>query len=104
MQKYILGKVIDDDKANNVKDIEGVEKVVWGFIIAFYKSHWNSFLVDSTNRSFRNNVKSKFSPQIIKETNTNKSKNSVNTLYVSPLPPPILAKIAKEVNEISKYF
>ena len=27
-----------------------------------------------------------------------------NTSYVSPLPPPILAKTAKEVNEISKYF
>jgi len=62
------------------------------------------FLTDSTNRSFRNNIKFKFSPQIIKKNNSNKGKNSVNTLYISLLPPPILAKMAKEVNEISKYF
>ena len=60
--------------------------------------------VDDTNKSFRNNVKSKFSPQIIKETNTNKSKNTANTLYISPLLSPIPAKTAKEINEISKYF
>ena len=61
-------------------------------------------MVDGTNRSFRNNIKSKLSPQIIKENNTNISKKLANTLYVSSLPPPILAKTVKEVNEISKYF
>ena len=31
-------------------------------------------------------------------------KNTVKPTYVSPLPPPILAKISKEVNKISKFF
>jgi len=104
MQKYILGKSINSDEANNVKDIEGVRKVAWRFITAFYESHWNGLLVDGTNRSFRNNIKSKFSPQIIKENNSNKDENLVNTLYIFSLSSPILAKTTKEINEIFKYF
>ena len=96
--------MIDGNKANNVKNLEGVRKAAWEFITALYESYWNSLLVDGTNRFFRNNIKSKFSPQIIKKNNFNKGKNLVNTLYVSPLPHPIPAKIAKEVNKIFKYF
>ena len=29
MQKYILDKAIDGDKANNVKDLEGIRKGAW---------------------------------------------------------------------------
>ena len=61
-------------------------------------------MVDSTNRSFKNNIKSKFSPQANKESSTPKSKNTGNSSYVSPLSPLILAKLAKKVNKISKYF
>jgi len=61
-------------------------------------------MVDGTNRSFRNNIKSKFSPQANKELSTPKCKNTGNSSYVSPLSPPILVKSAKEVNKISKYF
>ena len=39
MQKYILNKSIEGDKANNVKDLEGIGKVTWGFISALYKSY-----------------------------------------------------------------
>jgi len=53
---------------------------------------------------FRNNIKSKFSPQIAKEPTNPRNKNAVNTSYVSSLPPSILAKTANEVNKISKYF
>jgi len=61
-------------------------------------------MVDSTNRLFRNNIKSKFNPQVAKEPTNPKSQNAVNTLYVSSLPPPILVKTTNEINEISKYF
>ena len=83
MQKYILGKLINDDKANNVKDLESVRKAAWEFITALYESYWNDLLVDGTNRFFRNNVKSKFSLQIIKKNNSNKGKNLVNTSSTS---------------------
>ena len=53
---------------------------------------------------FRSKVKSKFNPQITKILVNNKGKESVKPTYISFLPPPILAKTPKEVNEISKYF
>ena len=61
MEKYILSKSIDGNKANNIKDFEGLGKAVWRFITALYLSQWDSLTVDGTNQSFRNNVKSKFS-------------------------------------------
>ena len=103
MQNYILSKSIEGNKANNIKDLEGVSKVAWG-ILTFYEFHWDGLMVDGTNRSFRNNVKSKFSPQANKESSTPKGKNTSNSSYISPLSPPILAKSAKKVNKISKYF
>ena len=54
--------------------------------------------------SFRNKVKSKFSPQIIKAPINVKDKELVKPIYISSLSPPILAKLLKEVNKISKYF
>ena len=104
MQRYILGKAIEGNKANDIKDLKGVGKATWGFILALYKSHWDNLMVDSTNISFRNNIKSKFSLQVNKELTNSKGKNIVNHSYVSSFPPPISAKSAKEVNEISKFF
>jgi len=104
MQNYILSKSIEGDKTNNIKDLKEVSKAAWGFISAFYKSHWDSLMVDGTNRSFRNNVKLKFSPQANKELSTPKGKNTGNSSYISSLSPPIPVKSAKEVNKISKYF
>lgn len=104
MHKYILGKSIESNKANSVKDLEGVSKAAWGFISSLYKAHWDSLVVDNTNMSFRNKVKSKFSLQIVKELSNNKGKNSVKPSYVFSLPPPIQTKFLKEVNKISKFF
>jgi len=104
MQRYILGKTINGNKANNIKDLKGVGKVVWRFISALYDSYWDNLMVDSTNRSFKNNIKSKFSPQIAKELTNPKSKNIENSSYVSSLSSPIPAKTAKEINKILKYF
>jgi len=54
--------------------------------------------------SFRNKVKSKFNPQISKPIVNNKDKDTVKPTYVSLLSLPLLAKLPKEVNKISKYF
>jgi len=100
MEKYILGKSIDSTKANDIKDFEGLGKVVWGFILAFYSSQWDN----GTNCTFRNNVKYKFSPQVVKETTKSKLPNIFQSSYILTIPSPIPAKLAKEVNKISKYF
>jgi len=39
MQKYILSKAIESDKANNIKDLEDVGKVAWGFIFSLYEAY-----------------------------------------------------------------
>jgi len=61
-------------------------------------------MVNSTNRSFRSNVKSKFSPQVVKESAKPKESTATCSPYVSSLPPIIPAKSAKKINEILKYF
>jgi len=41
MQKYILNKSIEENKANNVKDLVGIGEVAWKFISALYKFYWD---------------------------------------------------------------
>ena len=60
--------------------------------------------MDNSKTSFRNKVKSKFNPQVPWVPVNNKDKETVKPTYISSLSLPILAKIPKEVNEISKYF
>jgi len=103
MHKYILGKTIDGNKANSVKDLKSVGKAAWNFISLIYKAHWDSLIVDGSNMSFRNKVKAKFSPQISKMPVNVKDKEVTKSTYVSPLLSPILAKFPKKINEISKY-
>jgi len=57
MCKYILGKTINSDKANDIKDLEDIGKVAWEFISAIYEAYWDSLFVDSSKMSFRNKVK-----------------------------------------------
>ena len=99
MRKYILGKSIDNNKANNIQDLVSVSKATWEFLLAFYKSYWDNLFVDDSNTTFRNKVKSKFSPQVIQPQTNNKGKEMVKPTFVSTLPP-----LPKKVNEISKYF
>ena len=104
IQKYILGKTIEGSEANNVKDLEGISKVAWEFISSLYKVYWDSLIVDNSNTLFRNMVKSKFSPQVVKTLSNSKGKNIVKLASIFSISPPIPAKSLKEVNEISKFF
>ena len=62
MQKYIAGKSIDSDKANNIKDLNGMGKAIWEFISIIYKSHWDALYINNNNTTIRSKIKSKFSP------------------------------------------
>ena len=70
MGKYIRGKSINNDP-NNIKDFEGVDKMVWEFLSSIYNSHWNSLYINNTNTTFRNKVSSKFTSQVSKDLNIN---------------------------------
>ena len=104
MCKYILGKSIESNKANEVEDFKGIGKAMWEFVSAIYESHWDNFFVDNNNMTFRSKVRSKFNLQVNKLQESNKGKETMKPTFVSSLPPPILAKSPKEVNEVSKYF
>ena len=62
MQKYILGKSIKSDKANNVGDFKNMDKAMWEFISAIYELHWDNFFIDDNKLTFRSKVKLKFNP------------------------------------------
>ena len=64
IRKFIAGKSINGNKANNLKDLNGMGKAIWEFISIVYNSHWNSLYVDNNNTTFRSKVKFKFSPQV----------------------------------------
>ena len=73
-----------------------------------YQSGWDSLYTDNKSKTLRKNISSKFTPRIIFSP-TQKSNKSVPkptpALIDKISPPPLLpAKMAKEVNVISKYF
>jgi len=105
MQKFIAGKSINGDKANDLKDLNGMDKAIWEFIYMVYDSHWDSPYVDDNNTTFRSKVKFKFSPQVKNiQPLVNKGKEVAKLFFVSVILPSILAKLNKEVKEISKFF
>ena len=104
MRKCMLGKAIESNGANDIEDLNGMGKALWEFISAIYDSHWDNLFMDNNKTTFRNKVKSQFSPQVSKPKVSLKGKETVKPTFVSSLPPPIPAKSQKEVNEISKYF
>jgi len=103
MEKYIQGKSIDNN-LSNIKDLESVEKVAWEFLSLSYDSHWNGLYIDDNNTTFRNKVKSKFTPQVPKLVNNNKGKKVVKPTFISSISSLISAKSQKEVIELSKCF
>ena len=85
--KYILDKTIEDSEANKVKNLEGISKIAWRFILFLYEAHWDSLIVDKSNTLLRNIVKSKFSPQITRTLTNSKGKNTVKLATISFIPP-----------------
>ena len=82
MGKYIRGKSIDSNP-NNIKDLEGVGKVVWEFLSSIYNLYWDSLYVDNTNTIFRNKVSSKFTPRVPKNSNIDsKDKDMVKSTFI----------------------
>ena len=105
MRKFIAGKSINSDKANNIKDMNSMGKAIWKFISMVYDSHWNSLYIDNNNTTLRSKIKSKFSPQVKNiQPLVNKGKEVAKPSFVSVIPLPILAKSEKEVKEILKFF
>jgi len=63
MGNYIKDKSVNANP-NDVKDLDGIGKVVWEFLSVVYDLHWDGLYMDNSKTSFRNKVKSKFNPQV----------------------------------------
>jgi len=73
-----------------------------------YQSGWDSLYTDNKSKTLRKNISSKLTPRIIlsptQKSNKSVPKPTPASIDKIPPPPPLPAKMAKEVNVISKYF
>ena len=104
MTKYIGNKQIDPVKSNELEDFKGIGETIWSFISSVYQSKWDSLIADENDKSLRQKISDKLTPRIIPPTNHNKSVDKPTPASINKMPPPIPAKLQKEVNQISKYF
>ena len=104
MQKYILGKTIENNSVNDINDFKNMGKSLWEFISTIYNSHWDNLFVDNNQMTFRSKVKSKFNSQVNKPKISVKDKEMVKPTFIFAFLSSILAKLQKEVNEILKFF
>ena len=107
LAKYIQGKQVDNNKANDLADFDGMGDAIWSFISSVYGSKWDLLFTDHKTNMLRNKISSKFTPHI-PPTNGNSKKDAPKptpvTINKAPPPPPLPAKSKKEINAISKYF
>jgi len=107
LAKYIQGKQVDGNKANDLSNLDGMGDAIWNFISSVYASKWDALYTDCKTNMLRSKISSKFTP-CIPPTNGNPKKDSPKSILVminkAPPPPPLPAKSKKEINVISKYF
>jgi len=107
MAKYIQGKHINNDKANDLSNFNGMGDAIWNFISSVYEAKWDALHTDQNTNTLRSKISAKFTPRMPSANgNTKKDISKSNPITInkaSPLPP-LLAKTKKEINVISKYF
>ena len=107
LAKYIRNKQVNNSKANDLRDFDGMGDAIWNFISSIYEAKWDALYTDQKSNTLRAKISSKFTPRPIPPNNGNKkeiAKPVPVTINKVPLPLPLLAKTKKEVNAISKYF
>ena len=107
MVKYISNKQVNNSKANELNDFDGMGNAIWNFISLVYKAKWDSLITDNKSTTLRMKISSKFTLRVIPNTNKNNkeiTKPVLISIEKAPPPPPLPAKFKNEVNSISKYF
>ena len=93
------------NKSNYIKDLKGIGKAAWNLIVSIYSSEWDSLYADNNKNFFRKKVSFKCTPKTKPMSNGNKGDKTKSVpVSIKRLPPPIPAKLPKEVKEIFKYF
>ena len=105
MAKYISNKQIESSKTNNLMDFNGIDDGVWNFIFSIYKSNWDTLHTNNKSNTLRRKIAAKFTPKIQPAPKKHTKETTKSTLAsIEKIPPPIPAKLQKEINVISKYF
>jgi len=96
ISKYILNKSVKRGKVNDFDNLNGIGKVVWEFISAFYDSGWNVLHIE--NKAFLiNKVMSEFTPKTNNALKSRDIKTTEKLASVLSLPPSIPAKSPKHI-------
>ena len=53
MVKYISNKQVNNSKANELNDFDGMGNAIWNFISLVYKAKWDSFITDNKSTTLR---------------------------------------------------
>ena len=102
---YIKNKDINCTKANDIPDLKSIDEIVWNFISAIYKSGWDTLVINKDNKTFKQQVASKFTSKIQKIKKSSKDKKLIDKpVSFIKLPSSISVKSSNKVNKISKYF
>ena len=108
MARYIRNKSVNNIKANNITEFEGMGNAIWNFISSVYEAKWDSLHTDRSTNMLRSKISSKFTLRTLTaKGNGNKEipKSTPVTVNRAPLSlPPLSTKPKKDVNTIPKYF
>ena len=108
MARYIQNKSVNDIKANNITEFEGMGDAIWNFISLVYKAKWDSLHTDWSTNMLRSKILSKFTLRTpTAKGNGNKEipkSTPVTVNRASPPLSPLSTKPKKDVNTIPKYF
>ena len=102
---FIKSWSVDQKCINDIPALNGFDEATWLFISSIYESSWDSLYANNKGTTFRQEVLSKFTPKNnrVKPT-SNSQKLKEKQAEIVKLPPPILARLLKEVLEKSKFF
>ena len=107
LAKYIQGKQINSNKANDLSDFDSIGDAIWNFISSVYTSKWDALFTDQKTNTLRSKISSKFTLHT-PPPNSNLKKDTPKSIPVTinkaPPLPSLPAKTKKEINTISKYF
>jgi len=107
LAKYIQGKQVNSNKANDLDDFDGMGDAIWNFISSVYVSKWDALFTDQKTNNLRSKIASKFTPCTPPPNDNSKKDTPKSTpISINKAPPLSLlpAKSKKEINTISKYF
>ena len=84
MAKYISNKQVNNSKANELNDFDGMGNAIWNFISSVYETKWNSLFMGNKSITLRLKISSKFTLRVAFNMNKN-NKEVTKPVFISIL-------------------